>query len=199
MAETSCPVCEFELDFAPWGDSGASDEICPSCGIQFGYNDARIDLRQHVYDEWRAAWIANGRKALDGSAWREASTRIPERAMMTRVRQLLDILGIARETSMQGVGISLREALHRTRYRDLRAGLQEADLLCLLRTHPALGKDWIEYSEDKRTSGGWYILRNGEIGQVDQATARVRFASIEEAVAAYVLRELDFWVNVNAD
>jgi hypothetical protein len=118
---------------------------------------------------------------------------------MARERQLLDILGIGRETSMRGAGISLREALHRTQYRDCRgAGLQEADLLHLLRTHPVLIVDWIEYSEDKRTSEGWYILRNGEIGQVDQATARIRFASIDEAVAAYVVRELDFWVNVNA-
>jgi len=54
----------------------ASHEICPSCGIQFGYNDARADLRERIYSHWREAWVTNGRRAFQGNAWREVSIRI---------------------------------------------------------------------------------------------------------------------------
>jgi len=34
------------------------------------------------------------------------------------------------------------------------------------------------------------------IGQVGEPLARIRFDSLEEAVAQYVVRELDFWAGV---
>jgi hypothetical protein len=76
---SSCPVCHSELDFEPWIGESASFEICPSCGIHFGYNDARSDLRLRIYIHLREAWIANGRRALQGEAWRDVSVRIIQR------------------------------------------------------------------------------------------------------------------------
>ena len=39
MAE--CPACGFEgLDEEPWVGDSPSDDICPCCGMQFGYYDA---------------------------------------------------------------------------------------------------------------------------------------------------------------
>ncbi len=72
----ACPVCEALLGFEPWKGESASDEICPSCGIQFGYNDARRELRAAVYDEWRKAWLANDRKPFLGEAWRRVSAEV---------------------------------------------------------------------------------------------------------------------------
>ncbi len=80
MPTAPCPACGSELDFAPWDGESASHEICPHCGIQFGYNDARADLRAQIYRLWREAWVANGRQPLSGTAWREASVRIAQRA-----------------------------------------------------------------------------------------------------------------------
>ena len=77
--ESPCPVCHSDLDFEPWIGESASQEICPSCGIHFGYNDARPDLRPRIYAHWREAWIANGRRALQGQAWRDVSVRILQR------------------------------------------------------------------------------------------------------------------------
>jgi len=56
-----CPVCGWpELDEPPRNDSGgASDEICPACGYQFGFDD---DDRGLTYEEARARWIADGMK-----------------------------------------------------------------------------------------------------------------------------------------
>lgn len=59
MAYT-CPVCGFpglhEAPHDPGG--GASDEICPSSGFQFGYDD---DAQGNSYGQWRQQWVAGGR------------------------------------------------------------------------------------------------------------------------------------------
>jgi hypothetical protein len=60
MGETICPVCGFELEEPAWSGDAGSQEMCPSCGIQFGYDDAggRQDparLRQ-IHALWRRAW-----------------------------------------------------------------------------------------------------------------------------------------------
>jgi hypothetical protein len=50
-----------------------------------------------------------------------------------------------------------------------------------------------EVRPDKRTKGGWYITRDGEIGRVLQPATRREFSTIQDAVAEYVVLELDFW------
>jgi len=49
------------------------------------------------------------------------------------------------------------------------------------------------YSADKRTSGGWYITEGWTIGQVDDPSSVIHIKFDAEAVAEYVVRELDFW------
>lgn len=60
-----CPACGFpSLDEAPWSlDGGGSEEICPSCGIQFGYDDfcgGDAEQRKRFYEDWRLRWVAEG-------------------------------------------------------------------------------------------------------------------------------------------
>lgn len=65
MTNLQCPVCGFAgLSEPPWTEAGASLEICPSCGIQFGYDDAAgIDAvrRAEIHRKWRAHWVTAGR------------------------------------------------------------------------------------------------------------------------------------------
>lgn len=59
----NCPVCGYSLGFEPWQENSASDEICPSCGIQFGYDDATggdVKARAAIYKLWRERWAAQG-------------------------------------------------------------------------------------------------------------------------------------------
>lgn len=54
-----CPVCGFTglLD-PPYTDAGGpSNEICPSCGFEFGYTD---DDLGYTFEVWRAEWVASG-------------------------------------------------------------------------------------------------------------------------------------------
>jgi hypothetical protein len=109
--------------------------------------------------------------------------------------KLLDILKIGHDTSMRGEGISLCEALKRTHYKELRKTFGPNDLIAIVKAHPEISNEWIMYSEDKRTSGGWYLHEKQEIGQIDDPGSRKKFNSIEEAVSEYVVRELDFWAS----
>ena len=81
MCQPSCPVCDSALDFEPWRDGIASQEICPFCGIHFGYNDASPDLRQAVYTEWRSEWYAAGRRPITGADWQRVAAAVAERAL----------------------------------------------------------------------------------------------------------------------
>ena len=116
--------------------------------------------------------------------------------MTERDTKLLEILTIGKETSSRGAGISLQEALARARYKELRPSFGPADLLRLVKAHRTLAEEWIAYVGDKRTSGGWYLSEEGEIGRVFAPESRMRFDSLEEAVAEYVVRELDFWAGL---
>ena len=110
--------------------------------------------------------------------------------------ELLAILRIGHDMSMGGEGISLRDALARTRYRALRAKIAPAHVLRLVKSNPALVREWLDYSADKRTDGGWYLTAAGEVGTLRGGGRK--FRSLEEATAEFVLRELDFWASLRA-
>ena len=108
---------------------------------------------------------------------------------------LLDVLKIGHVTSIRSVeGLSLREALIRARYAELRPEFEVSSVEALVRKYRSLIDEWALYSDDKRTSGGWYLdVKNRAIGQVQHPESVERFESVEAAVAQYVVRELDFW------
>ena len=63
--DRTCPVCGYpDLYEPPWSDGSPSDEICPCCGTQFGYDDASgaddDGLMRQRYQHLRDAWIASG-------------------------------------------------------------------------------------------------------------------------------------------
>ena len=69
-----CPACGFPLDFEPWVNDSPLDEICPCCGIQFGYDDSAggdLQRRSDVYEQWRRQWIAKG------MPWYSRGTEVP--------------------------------------------------------------------------------------------------------------------------
>ena len=90
----------------------------------------------------------------------------------------------------------MREALKAAGYAEHRSSFTKADLLPILAANLEIIEQWLSYSEDKRTDGGWYIRRNGKIGRVLRPETERVFASIHEAVAEYVVLELDFWAHL---
>ena len=71
-----CPVCGYALGFEPWRGNSASHRICPSCGIEFRFDDAEGGAlaagREASYAQWRTHWIAAG------MPWFSAATQPPD-------------------------------------------------------------------------------------------------------------------------
>jgi hypothetical protein len=94
--------------------------------------------------------------------------------------------------------VSLREALKTTGYMKHRPTFSSADLLPVIGRDASLVEEWMAYSEDKRTEGGWHILRDGTIGRIGKPATKRQLGSIHRAVAEYVILELDFWADLGA-
>lgn len=108
----------------------------------------------------------------------------------------IKVLDIGLDTSMRGEGVSLRTALERVNYKEKRNNLNLARLLELIKKYPYYIHEWVMYSEDKRTDGGWWLEENPpSIGNF-RSREKKAYRTIEEAVAEYVVRELDFWANL---
>jgi hypothetical protein len=109
-------------------------------------------------------------------------------------QQLLAILRIGQDTTMRGEGMSLLHALSRVSYCEVREHFGASDLASILKGNPHFLDIWLAYSEDKRTSGGWWLADDlRSIGQVSAPDSVKEFSTPEAAVAEYVVRELDFW------
>jgi hypothetical protein len=62
-----CPVCGYPyLMEIPWSEQElASYDICPSCGIEFGYDDDQYacghpGTREELQEQWRDEWVKWG-------------------------------------------------------------------------------------------------------------------------------------------
>jgi hypothetical protein len=93
----------------------------------------------------------------------------------------------------------MREALKVAGYAGLRPSLTAAELRPVIADHPELIEQWMSCSKDKRTDGGWYIRRNGNIGRVLKPATMRQYATIQDAVAEFVMLELDFWAHIGED
>lgn len=112
---------------------------------------------------------------------------------------LLQVLGIAHEHSRAGSGLALKDLIAQSGYFELRPSIVPADVEQVFAMRPDLAMDWVQFSEDKRTSGGWALTKEdsgwtirGSASKVPSGEAHV-FPSLASACAEYVLRELDFW------
>ena len=109
---------------------------------------------------------------------------------------LIEVLDIGLDTSMRGEGVSLRTALDRVNYSDLRNKFDAALFRRIIKERPYYVEEWLMYSEDKRTDGGWWLDdKTPSIGNLKTGEER-KFRTVEEATAEYVIKELDFWSNL---
>ncbi len=62
--ENPYPICGYgEFDEPPWSSDGSpSYDICPSCGVEFGYQDFAQDEveRRGRWRDLRQKWIGSG-------------------------------------------------------------------------------------------------------------------------------------------
>jgi len=115
--------------------------------------------------------------------------------MDAREADIARIAGLAVEFRKSGK--SMQALVRAARYAELRAWLTHPSLASYFAEHPELVDGWERYSEDKRTSEGWYFSRgsrNAEVGYVGQKMPSPAIESFTDpglACATFVLRELD--------
>ena len=88
-------------------------------------------------------------------------------------------------------GKSLHQYVTESGYRDNPEALSVAAVEEFLRKNPALVDEWFLLSEDKRTSGGWYVTEEDDrfvVGQI--GGARIEFLDRITACAEFVVREI---------
>ena len=107
-----------------------------------------------------------------------------------------DVVGLAGRYRKQE-DLSIYEMLKRTGYTERRESLTIEAIRKVLARSPEHLSEWLEYSADKRSGGGWYIRgENGrfEVGNI-HADGRVgerrSYSDLEEACADFIQRELD--------
>jgi len=108
-------------------------------------------------------------------------------------KSLRKILKVGLDTSIRGRGISLVQALSEVDFDKHKNKVTVDDLRYQIDLMPEVIDEWFSYSEDKRTSGGWYLLRDLRIGTLMDQTEELSFSESDVAVANYVIKELNYW------
>jgi hypothetical protein len=89
--------------------------------------------------------------------------------------------------------VSIIQLVDESGYRSARAALTADVVSAYLRQHPHLIDAWLAYSEDKRTSSGWYVTqRSGdsfEIGYYPNGE-RISASGRVAACAEFIVREV---------
>lgn len=81
-SESFCRVCGYEPEGPPWGEDGRTPtfEICPCCGVEWGYQDATpIGV-----DRYRSGWLQSG------AQWTDLSVAHDGLDAETRLARVLD-------------------------------------------------------------------------------------------------------------
>ena len=76
--------------------------------------------------------------------------------------------------------------------------VSEADIRAALARCPECIREWLQYSEDKRTSSGWYLTHNDEgfyeVGYITEHAERQQrlvYSNCTDACAAFIKHELE--------
>lgn len=97
--------------------------------------------------------------------------------------------------------LSPRAIVESSGYRTHRPSITLKDLFTYLKANPGLVDEWWMYSDNKRTSSGWFFdLPNRRIGYFERghSSQEEMFEGTTQACAAYVQHELDSIIGYSA-
>jgi hypothetical protein len=89
---------------------------------------------------------------------------------------------------------SLLDVVRASGYAELRGQFAARELADYLRARPALIDHWVAYSEDKRTSEGWYLRPPYSVGRITlepPPTREQHYFDLATACAAFIIGELN--------
>lgn len=93
----------------------------------------------------------------------------------------------------RGGGKPLLEVVRASGFPEIRGQFPARDLAEYLRAHPSLVDRWVRFSEDKRTSTGWYLRPPYSIGRISPTSPpmhEIKHVDLAAACAAFIIAEL---------
>ncbi len=109
---------------------------------------------------------------------------------------LVDLVHLPRRFNASKM--SMYELLRQTHYFELYDEVSEAGIRETLARHPECVDEWISYSEDKRTSSGWYIKQEngtsykvGCLSPKGDKNIETSYVDRTDACAAFIKHELE--------
>ncbi|RBP40339.1 hypothetical protein DES53_10845 [Roseimicrobium gellanilyticum] len=107
---------------------------------------------------------------------------------------LIAVCNIARDFPTS----SLKALIDRSGYRMHRQEITKDAIEEHVRANQQLIDEWLRYSEDKRTSGGWYLdVRGPFVVGALRTGERKQFDDRAEACAAFIKNEVETWASVD--
>lgn len=103
-----------------------------------------------------------------------------------------DVINLPRTFYGRG-NASIYSLLQESGYFAVHEEVTQGALHDALREHPELARDWIDFSEAKRTSSGWFLRRGAEGYQVGHYSDHepVEYSDELTACAAFIKREIE--------
>jgi hypothetical protein len=102
------------------------------------------------------------------------------------------ICGLPAQFKARG-DVSVSQLVEESGYLAAPADLTVESVSTYLREHPELIEAWFGYSEDKRTSSGWYVVERPrdtfEVGEYPKGD-RISIAGRASACAEFIVREI---------
>jgi hypothetical protein len=108
---------------------------------------------------------------------------------------IFKLINLARDFSQKRT-VSIYELLQQAGYMEAVGKISDQDIYRELVAAPDFADDWLEYSEDKRTSNGWYYKQtdNGKylVGYVDESgKTETEYDDKIKACSKFIKQELD--------
>jgi hypothetical protein len=111
-------------------------------------------------------------------------------------QQILAISRLGHDILWRGDGLSLHAIFTVSGHVDLIDKISRSRLVRLLKTQPKVHQQWIKYGENKPTNRGhWISSKALEVGNFESPDCCVRYGSLQEAVAEFIIRELAYWLS----
>ena len=116
---------------------------------------------------------------------------------MKQIKETLNIISIPSRFYLDGNTLSFHDLLKESGYLEVSKNISEELLYEVLKSNSENFQSWLNWSEDKRTSEGWFLRTNGENFEVGHITDGnyenlTKFEDKLKACSFFIVKELDF-------
>lgn len=116
---------------------------------------------------------------------------------MNKTDTIISIVNLPEKFNNSENNKSIYSLLKETGYFELHSQINEDDIGKALAKHPTYINQWLQWSEDKRSSSGWYFQKNDSHNYIvsyfptNENFEQTIYSNIRNACAAFIKREIE--------